>query len=249
MSTIKVVIVEDEKKSREMLKNLLDTFCPEVICGGMADSVKTGLDLIKNTKPDIVFLDIEMQSGTGFDLLQQLEDLNFEVIFTTAFAQYAIKAIKFNALDYLLKPIDVDDMKAAVAKAVKKRQNTNENMGLQELVNAIKNKNVQRISISTLDGVIFVELDDIIRCEAKGAYTFFYLRNGSNITASKNLKEYEQLLCDYQFIRIHHSHIINLSEVHKYIKTDGGIVQMKDGSKVSISQNRKDVFLERMKLE
>ncbi|RYZ55152.1 MAG: response regulator transcription factor [Sphingobacteriales bacterium] len=247
MSEYKAVIIEDEKKSRELLKSLIETFCPEVTISGTADSVVKGISLIKTVQPDIVLLDIEMQSGTGFDLLQQLDQFSFEVIFTTAYEQYALKAIKFSALDYLLKPIDVQDLQQAIRKATEKRSRGPENINLEQLVHNLRHNKAPKISISTSEEILFIEVEQITRCEANGAYTIFYLRNGSKVMASKNLKEFEAMLSDHQFYRVHHSHLINMREVQKYIKADGGMIEMKDGSRVSLSHTRKEEFMELMK--
>jgi two-component system LytT family response regulator len=248
MSKFKAVIVEDEAKSQELLRSMLETFCPEVEIAGLADSVKKGVALIRSVRPDIVLLDIEMQSATGFDLLQQLEEHDFEVIFTTAFEHYAVKAIKFSALDYLLKPIDVAELKAAVTKAIGRRQKNDSNPGLAELLNNLRPARIPRISISTMDDIIYIEVDQIVRCEAQGAYTIVCLKSSQRITASRNLKEYESLLSDHGFYRVHHSHLVNLREVLRYVKADGGLVEMKDGSRVGVSQNKKEEFLDLMKL-
>jgi len=247
MSMYKALIVEDEKKSREVLKGLLEHYCPEVTVAGMAETVPKGVEMILAEKPDIVFLDIEMQSATGFDLLQQLEAFDFEVIFTTAYERYALKAIKFNALDYLLKPIDIGELQQAVKKAVEKRSRQPQNKNLESLFQYIRQNRSQRIAISTSEGIIYLETDQIIRCEAQGAYTQFFLKDRSKILASKNLKEFESLLKDHHFFRVHNSHLININEVLKYVKTEGGYIEMKDGSKVAISQNRKDEFMELMR--
>lgn len=248
MNKYKVVIIEDEHKSREVLKNLLENYCPEVIITGTAECVEKGVELINTVHPDIVFLDIEMQTGTGFDLLQKVDKLDFNVVFTTAYEQYALKAIKFSALDYLLKPIDINELKHAISKVVSKRQIEKEDSRLIELLNNLKPNKTHKISISTSEDILFIEVSNIIRCEAQGAYTTFYLKDKTKIVASKNLKEYENLLGEYNFFRLHNSHLINLLEVKKFIKSDGGLVEMKDGSRVSISQHRKEEFLERMHL-
>ncbi len=246
---IKVIIVEDEKNSREGLKNLLNEFCPEADVVGMASSVNEGLELIRRVNPDLVLLDIEMQTATGFDLLEQIEHITFDVVFTTAYEQYAIKAIKFSALDYLLKPIDVNELKAAIEKVVLKRSRGNENEQVKLLLKNLKleNPKTHKITLSTSEGLVFIPVNDIIRCEAQGAYTTFFLKADKKILVSKNLKEYELLLGDHGFFRVHNSHLINLAEVERYVKSDGGYVVMKDGSQSAISHTRKDEFLELMR--
>ncbi|RYD56105.1 MAG: response regulator transcription factor [Sphingobacteriales bacterium] len=244
---LKVVIVEDEKKSREVLKTLLEEFCPEVQIDGIAGSVEEGIRVVKATRPDLVFLDIEMQSATGFDLLQALDTLDFDVIFTTAYEQYALKAIKFSAVDYLLKPIDVMELKNAIQKCLARNNKKDINQNLIELLNNIRSDKPKSISISTSEGIVFIDSEDIIRCEAHGAYTTLFLKDGNKILASKNLKEYESLLNETLFFRVHNSHLINIKEVKRYIKSDGGYIEMKDGSRVNISQHKKEEFIERMR--
>lgn len=246
-NTFKAVIIEDEKKSREALKNLITEFCPEISISGMAESVESGLAVIKTHHPAIVFLDIEMQTGTGFDLLEKIPNPEFEVIFTTAYEQYALKAIKFSALDYLLKPIDIAELKAAVKKVTEKETANKRNEKIEQLIKNLNNKQQPKITLSTSEGLVFVSVHDIIRCEAQGAYTTFYLKGKKPIMVSKNLKEYENMLTDYNFFRIHNSHLINLAEIEKYIKSDGGYVIMNDQSKVVISNARKDEFMEIIK--
>ncbi len=245
---IKAVIIEDELHSRNFLNNLVTEFCPQISIAGMAPSVAEAVTLIQQTEPQIVFLDIEMQTGTGFDVLQQLEKRNFHVIFTTAYDHYAIKAIKFSAVDYLLKPINLEELQAAVAKAI---ENIEQKAGENKLELLIKN--LQRpagedfsISLSTSDGVEFIQLPTIIRLEASGPYTTFFMKDGRKIMVSKNLKEYEMLLTDHGFFRVHNSHIINLKEVRKMIKTDGGYAVMNDDSMITISPKKKEEFMELM---
>lgn len=248
---LNTIIVEDEDNAREMLQNLLAKYCPEVNVLAACGNIEDGLAAIEEHRPDLLFLDIEMQTGTGFDLLEKVEYRGFEVIFTTAYDTYALKAIKFSAIDYLLKPIDVGDLQHAVQQVEQKKHQTDQQRKLEVL---LSNLNPQQrpedksITLSTSDGLQFVKISDIVRCEANGAYTNFVLKNRKDILVSKNLKEYENLLSDYSFYRIHHSHLINLSEVDRYVKADGGYVVMKDGSQVGISNKKKDEFLALMSI-
>jgi len=245
---IKAVIIEDELHSRNFLNNLVTEFCPEVSIAGMAASVAEAVTLIQQVEPQIVFLDIEMQTGTGFDVLQQLQKREFHVIFTTAYDHYAIKAIKFSAVDYLLKPINLEELQAAVAKAIENiEQKTGENK-LELLIKNLKRPAGEdfSISLSTSDGVEFILLSTIIRLEASGPYTTFFMKDARKIMVSRNLKEYEMLLTDHGFFRVHNSHIINLKEVRKMIKTDGGYAVMNDDSMITISPKKKDEFMELM---
>lgn len=245
---IKAVIIEDELHSRNFLNNLVAEFCPEITVAGMAASVEEAVKLIQQTEPQIVFLDIEMQTGTGFDVLQQLQKRNFHVIFTTAYDHYAIKAIKFSAVDYLLKPINLEELQAAVAKAIENIEQTTGENQLELLI-----KNLRRpagedfsISLSTSEGIEFIQLSNITRLEASGPYTTFFMKDGRKIMVSRNLKEYEMMLTDHGFFRVHNSHIINLKEVRKMIKTDGGYAVMNDESMITISPKKKEEFMELM---
>ncbi len=242
---LRALIVDDEKNSRETLANLLTEYCPEVEITGMADAAASAREAIHEQHPDLVFLDVEMPKGSGFDLLESLESINFEIIFTTAYDQYAIRAIKVAALDYLLKPINIRELKNAVAKAVEKLKEKPAANGVDVLLNNIKNKNnkLDRIALPTTDGLIFIRINEIIRCEASDYYTYFFLTDRQKILVSKTLKEYDELLSANDFLRVHHSHLINLNQVRQYFRDGGGYLQMTDGSKVEISRRRKDAFL------
>ncbi len=244
---LKAIIVEDEKHSRETLINLLEEFCEGVEIIGTADSVPSALELIPQANPDVVFMDIELHSGTGFDILSQLPQLNFEVIFTTAFDQYAIKAVKFSSLDYLLKPIDLDELQIAVEKAKEIKNKEQYKQQLELLLNNIKQKSgSSKICLATSDGFEFINTLDILYCEANGSYTNFILKEGKKLLVSKHLKEYENLLADQNFMRVHNSFLINLKEVKKFVKADGGYIIMCNDDTVSISRGKKELFLEAM---
>jgi len=243
--SLRAVIVEDEKHSRENLKNLLQEFCVNINVVGMAGNVDEAVEEIKSKKPDVIFLDIELQTGTGFDVLERVSHLNFEVIFTTAFEQYAIKAVKFSSLDYLLKPIDLEELQNAVDKAQTKRNQTVYKKQLETLMLNLKQQKpkLNKICLSTSDGFEFIEVNDILYCKAEGAYTVFVLKSSEKILVSKNLKEYENLLLEQDFMRVHNSFLINLKEVKKYVKSDGGYIIMNNDDIVSISRSKKDDFI------
>jgi len=245
---IRVVIVEDEKHSRETLKNLLNEFCNNVEIVGMAGSVDEAISMISTNKPDLVFLDIELQTGTGFDVLNHLNDLHFEVVFTTAFEHYAIKAIKFSSLDYLLKPIDIYELNLAVEKAREKKDDSVKQKKLEVLLNNIKAQpeGERKICLATQESIEFINIREIIYCEASGSYTNFHMKSGSKLLVSKNLKEYENMLADYNFMRVHNSFLINLREVKSLVKSEGGYIVMNDNSQISISPKKRDVFMEKM---
>lgn len=243
------IIVEDEIRSREFLKSLVTEFCTDVEVLDVAANVEDAITKIEELQPDIVFLDIELHSGTGFDVLQRVKQRNFHVIFTTAYDHYAVQAIKFSAIDYLLKPIDIDELKLAVEKVNKQHETKGNNTAMLEaLLQSInKPKNIpQSITLATSDGLEFVPLATIIRLEANGPYTTFYMQGNKKIMVSKNLKEYEILLKDYGFFRVHNSHVINMGEVKRMVKSDGGYAVMNDDSEIIISPKKKDEFMQLM---
>ena len=248
MEKLNTIIVEDEFHGRETLKNLIDIYCPSLAVIGMAATITEGIGLLKVHSPDLVFLDIEFKNGSGFDLLKRVDDLDFEVIFTTAYKDYAIKAIKFSAIDYLLKPIDVDELQSAVIKVLEKKRALRYNKKLEVLLNNIGNKDSQghSITLSTSEGYEFINVNDIHYCEASGSYTNFYIAQDKKLLVSKHLKEYEILLSDHGFMRVHQSFLINLSQVKRYVKSDGGYIVMKNGGIVNISSKKKEAFLKKM---
>lgn len=245
---LRIIIVDDEHHSRESLKNLLQSYCAEIEIAGTADSIETGVDAIRIHRPDVVFLDIELQHGTGFDLLNAVGNLDFDVVFTTAFEHYALKAVKISAVDYLLKPIDVDELIEAVSKIHRKKAQEIQNKKLYSLLSNINSHGKQdhTITLATAESLEFIKVSDIIYCHAKGAYTEFHLRSGDNLLVSKNLKEYEDMLSDYSFYRPHNSYLINLSQVKRYIKSDGGYLIMSNGDTVNISLRKKESLMQRI---
>lgn len=244
---IRTLIIEDEVRNRDVLRKLLEKYCPEIKIAGEADSLKSARSLLEAQHPQLVFLDIELGDGTAFDLLREIGIPDFQIIFITAYDQYALQAIKFNALDYLLKPIDPDELAAAVAKVSQSGDDTQ-----KKLTHFIENWTAQRtenpvITLSTSDSFEYIPVREVLRCEAQGAYTRFYIRNKPPLLVSKTLKEYEPLLQPYDFFRAHQSHLINLREVERYMKTDGGYLIMRDGSRIGVARTRKDMFLEAMR--
>lgn len=240
---MKVAIIDDEQSGRDVIKSFLTSFCHDIELCGEADSVKSGVKLITKTNPDVVFLDIQMQDGTGFNLLEMLPQRTFKVVFCTSFDQYALKAIKYSAADYLLKPIDPDLFIETVDKLqadVSKKRSDNR---IDELLSNINS--FEKIGLPVGDGIQFVKVDDIIRCEADGVYTRFSVMGGNNYLVSKNLKTYEELFADRGFIRVHKSHLINTRHIDKYNNSggDGGSVVMADGSTVEVSRRKKDELL------
>jgi two-component system, LytTR family, response regulator len=245
---LRALIVEDEFHSRETLKGFLRTYCPEVQLVEEASSVDEAVSKISGLRPELVFMDIELQTGTGFDVLRRVSHLDFHLIFTTAFEHYAIKAIKFSSIDYLLKPIDMEELQAAVQKASQLRAMESRQTLLENLLNNLKTPHPEnhKISLSTAEGVEFIPTREIFFCEANGSYTDFHLQDGRKLVVSKNLKEYENILQNHRFMRVHNSFLINLQEVKKYVRTDGGYIVMNNDKVVSISQSKRDEFLKNM---
>ena len=239
---IRTLIVEDEKRSARLLEKLLNEFCENIEVAGISYNVPDAYEKVINLKPELVFLDIEMQSETGFDLLKKFSEINFAIIFTTAYEKYALRAIKFSAIDYLLKPIDVADLTLAVSKVEQYQKKNLLKSNLDVLLHNFQNKNndLQKIALSTSEGLHLISVTDINYCESDGPYTTFYLKNAKPIIVSKHLKEYEELLTPFNFFRIHNSYLINLREIKKYVRGDGGQVEMNDGTLLNVSKSRKD---------
>lgn len=241
---LSAVIIDDEYKGRLALKQKILDYCKDIMIIGEAADGKEGLELINEKKPDIVFLDIEMPLVNGFEMLQNLKERNFHLIFTTAYNHYAIKAIKYSAFDYLLKPIDIEELKTTSQKLITTAKS---NIDLQiELLQGNfqdKNRPLKKLAIPTIDGICFYDLKDLIYLEADSNYTNLYFVENKKIVASKTLKEFQDLLPDDHFYRPHNSYIINLSYVSKYIKGDGGQIQLLNGSLVDVSRKHKDEFL------
>lgn len=240
---ITTVIVDDEKDAREVLALQLAQACPQVQVLGMAGNVPDGIRLIKEEKPALIFLDIEMPVQSGFELLEAFDDPPFDIIFTTAYNQYAIKAFKFSAFDYLLKPIDADDLRIAVERfALKKGRSIAEQ--IKVLAAELNPRRPDRIAIPSADGLVMYRPEQIVRCESESNYTKVFLEGGKKIVVSKTLKELEDVLVGFGFYRIHHSHLVNLAHVQAYVRNDGGYVTMADGMHITVARNRRNGFIE-----
>jgi two-component system, LytTR family, response regulator len=245
---ISAVLIDDEPKNNAILEKMLVEFCPEVTVAGKADNSRDGTELIRKIKPDLVFLDIEMPYGNAFDLLDRLKPFSFDVIFVTAFDNYSLKAFKYSALDYLLKPVDIEELKAAVERVVEKRKSQHVDIRqIELLLNNLKNprNNIEKIALPSSQGLIFHDIQDIVRCEAQRGYTYIYLRSGQKIVSSRNIKEFEDLLPESLFFRIHNSHLVNLNFISKYLKGRGGNIEMTDGTVLEVATRRKDELLAR----
>jgi two-component system LytT family response regulator len=239
------IIIDDETSSRNALRQKLTNYCTGVNIIADCENGEDGIKNIDEKKPDIVFLDVEMPRMNGFTMLQQLHNRDFELIFITAYDHYAIKAIKFSALDYLVKPVEIEDLKAAVEKAVQKRKHSPGNERVELLLQNLMNekKEQQRIAIPSMDGLQFISMNDIIYLEAQSNYTIIYQADSYKLTVSKTLKDFEELLPAPLFIRIHHSYLINKNHVAKYIKGEGGQVVMKNGVTLDVARRKKDEFM------
>lgn len=243
---LRAIIIDDEPNSRETLKLMLERYCPQIEVLTMSDGFESALQDIKIFKPDVVFLDIQMPDGSGFKLLDHVDDIDFFVIFTTAFEEYARKAFKYNAIDYLTKPIVADELKEAVNKVTSRISDKDFDFrSIKNILSDIRQqKKSKRIVLSTAEGMHVVDTENIIRCESDDYYTKFFFLDGSTILISKTLKEHEELLTDSDFFRPHKSHLINLKYVKSYIKTDGGSIIMTDGKEVPVSRRKREKILE-----
>ncbi len=240
---LRVALIDDEPQSLQTLRIFLNDYCPQVKVIGEADSVLSGYKLLQNTKPDAIFLDVEMGDGTGFDLLKKFRNPAFQVIFTTAFDEFALKAFQVNAIDYLLKPIDIDDLLRAVKKIKPAPKTPVEDKRYENLLETSEKGKFEKIALSTSEGLHFIELKEVVRLQADANYTTFHLASGDKITVAKTLKNFDQLLPDEDYFRPHQSHIVNLAFVKKIIREDGGYLLMEGNFKVPISRSKKEKLL------
>lgn len=247
MKKLKAILVEDEEASRITLRNYLAKYCENVDLLGEANNINEGYQLIEKVKPDLVFLDVEMPFGNAFDLLEKFERLDFEVVFVTAFSKYALEALNLSASNYLLKPLDIDQLIEAVGKvtlAIEDKSVVRSSSILLENL-AIENKQLKKMVLPMLDGFEVVVLNEIVWCEANDNLTELHLIDGTKRTVCRTLKFYENVLTDYDFIRIHKSHIININAVKLYRKGKGGEITLNNGVTLKLSPTRKASFLER----
>lgn len=235
---INAVIIEDEPNNIENLQGILANWCPAVQVLATATTVEEGVQAIKGHQPSLVFLDIQLHDRSGFDVLKALDDIGFEVVFITAYDQYGIQAIKFSALDYLLKPIDIRELQQAVEKAREKIAAKQHNGNLENLLNFVRRSGMDtpRIALPMLQETRYVKVNEIVRCEAANNYTHFYLCNGDTILVCKTMKEFAELLKPYDFHRTHQSHLVNLRFVKSLLREDGGVLLMEDTAKVPVSR-------------
>lgn len=238
---MKALIIDDEQSNIENLSTLLNTYCPRVITAGSANTIDAALEKIGSELPDLIFLDIQLGDHSGFDLLKQLPNKDFEVIFVTAFDKYGIEAIKFAALDYLLKPVEIPELVLAVNKAEDKLTAKQQTQQLNFLLNHLRNEDAApaKIALPQLHEIRYVAINDIIRCEADNSYTLFYLVNNDKIMVSRSIKEYSDLLKPIGFLRTHQSHLVNSKFVKSWIKEDGGALLLNNGDKIPVSKPNK----------
>ncbi len=241
----KIVIIDDEKNIQNSLKHIIEDYAEDVQIAGIAYNVKSGIETINEIKPDIVFLDIEMPDGTGFDLLTQLKNTNFSLIFCTAHDGFAIKAFKYNAIDYVLKPFDIQDVVSAVEKAKKNLNLKHKNTTIDYLLSDFKNPNNknENLIIKTATDIYVVKISEIYNCESEKGYTTFKFKGDRKITVSKNLKEYEGILKNHNFIKTHQSHLVNISYIDRFHKKDGTYIVLKNGREIPISARKKEAVI------
>jgi two-component system LytT family response regulator len=239
------VIVDDEKAQQELLSGMLRDQFPQITLMDICSSVDEGVQKINKINPHLVFLDVVMPPKNGFDLLFELGEINFEIIFTTSFEEYAVKAFKVSAVDYLLKPFGASELKNAIEKFEKRIQSRHTINNIDVLLQNLRSKIISKtkIALPSQKGYVFVEVCDIVRCEADNTYTTFFFTDKSSLVVSKSIKECEEILSDFQFFRIHLSYLINLNYVKEYLKGDGGQVRMTDGSVIDVSRRKKEEFL------
>lgn len=239
---MKAILIDDEISNLENLRTLLTKHCPQVNIVATAQTVADAVNVVENYTPDLVFLDIQMGEQTGFDVLSSLPNRNFEVIFVTAYNQYGIQTVKFAALDYLLKPVDIDELQTAVSKVAKKLAERTQSSQLDFLLQQLKTPQpaVSKIALPMQSEIRYIALSEIIRCEADNTYTFFFLANGEKILVSKSLKEYADLLKPNGFLRTHQSHLVNPKFVKSWLKEDGGVLLLTSGEKIPVSKPNKE---------
>jgi two-component system LytT family response regulator len=240
---IKALIVDDETNSCQALAALLREFVPEVTVVGMAGTLAEGLEMTRNLNPDVLFLDVELDGESGFDLAEQLPDDGPELVFTTGYEQYASRAFRSDAADYLLKPIDVTQLRQAVHKVAEKRKTADAEKRYEVLIQNLRSQGEDQIALSSSEGFVFVKLRDLIYCKGDGAYTYFFMKGDEKLTVSKNIGEFESLLLQRGFFRVHKSYLINLNELRRYVRGEGGYVVMSNGHQVDVSKRRKEAFM------
>ena len=243
---IHAIIVDDEPHSCKVLSTLLERYCAEVKVLAVCHSAEEGLAAIQQYQPRLVFLDVEMPRMNGFEMLEQLPEINFDLIFITSYDQYAIKAFRFSAVDYLLKPIDRTELQKAVRKVMahSPKQLSQQLDILLQKINS--SASTYKLALPTMEGLQIIPADDIVYCESDSNYTTIYLKNKQKVVVPRTLKEIEELLEDHPFVRAHHSYLVNLNEISKYVKGEGGYLVMNDGSQIDVSRSRRELLLKKL---
>lgn len=243
---IKAVIIDDEKNSREVITELLKECFEEIKIVAQAGDVKSAVKEINKHEPNLLFLDIDLPDGTGFDILKQVEFSNMKVIFITAHQEYAIKAIKFSAFDFILKPFNISELTKTVRRVLDEHTAKNNELRFEAILSNFGNSlpELKKIVLKTSERIYLVNIKDIIRCEAENNYTNFYLNNGNKIMVSKTIKTYENLLAGHEFMRVHQSHLINLNYIQHFDKPDGGMLVLSDNSPIPVSHQKRTVLLD-----
>lgn len=233
----KAIIIDDLEQARNTLKQDLLDYCPDIELIGEADGVISGAKLVKECQPDIVFLDIQMNDGSGFDMLEILPEINFKLIFTTSSDEYAIKAFKFSAVDYLLKPIDPEELQEAVKKSA-----TEDDIIFDTLKQNIGD-GPKRLALNSQDKIQVVKIEDIVRCESSGSYTLFFMDGGEQILVTKTLKEFDSMLASQGFVRVHQSHLVNMDYIKEFVKVDGGYLVLRDKMEIPVSSRKRSLVM------
>ena len=244
---IKAIIVDDEPNCCKTLLLLLSRYCPGVQVNGTYHNGAAALEAIKASTPDLVFLDVEMPRMNGFEMLEELHSINFHLIFTTSYDQYALKAFRFSAVDYLLKPVDREELQKAVQKVLRQ----SEKLVAEQIQILLQKANHpagahNKIALPTMEGLQMILIDTIMYCESDDNYTKVILKNTKKIVVSRTLKEIEEMLEDHSFVRVHRSYLVNINEIEKYIKGEGGYLVMSDGTNIDVSRNKKEILLKRL---
>lgn len=243
---ISSIIIDDEVDCINSLVFDLEHHCPDIEILAKCNSGKEGIKAIVNKKPDLVFLDIDMPFVNGFDVIEMVPDIDFEIIFTTAYDKYAVQAFRISAIDYLLKPVDPEELKAAINKvkaARKKGISRKQVKFFLGQLNKMEKGEIKQIALPTFDGIEFVNLEDINYCKSDGSYVYVYLVDGSSIFLSKTLRYLEEVICDYHFLRVHNSYIVNVHHIKKFFRADGGYLMMKNGKEVKVSRSKRSELL------
>ena len=239
----RIAIIDDEQDARQMLRSMIMSLCPDVDICGEADNVHSAFMMIRQSRPHAILLDNSMEDGSGFDLLDKFENPDFQVIFTTAFDEFALRAFRYHAQDYLLKPINPVELSQALDR-ITTHSPLEASTQLSDLINSVRSGQLKKITLTSLEGLVFLNLDEIVRLESDGSYTIFYMINQDRHIVSRPMREFEELLPSREFFKLHQSHLVQLSFVKRVLREDGGLALMEDGSKVPIARRRKDEFLE-----